>query len=165
MDAAFLIVRLIVGLGIAAHGSQKLFGSLGGHGLAGTGGFMEQLGFRPGKMFALAAGLGEFAGGLLIALGFLGPIGPALVIAVMVTAILTVHISKGFWQTNGGYELNLMYICAALLLAFAGFGAFSLDRALGLTLLASPRDDAIVVAIGIVAGALSVAARRKVPAT
>ena len=66
MSIALLIVRLILGLGLAAHGTQKLFGWFGGHGLDGTGGFFENLGFRPGKMFALMAGLGETAGGLSV---------------------------------------------------------------------------------------------------
>jgi putative oxidoreductase len=74
MDAGILIARLIVGLAIAAHGAQKLFGWFGGHGLKGTAGFFESLGFRPGIFFALAAGLGELGGGLLTAAGFLGPV-------------------------------------------------------------------------------------------
>ncbi|HEY8370791.1 MAG TPA: DoxX family membrane protein, partial [Thermodesulfobacteriota bacterium] len=63
MDAALLIARLILGLGLAAHGAQKLFGWFGGYGIKGTGGFMETLGFRPGALFAVAAGLGEVGGG------------------------------------------------------------------------------------------------------
>jgi putative oxidoreductase len=161
MDAAFLIVRLIVGLGLAAHGAQKLFGWFGGHGVAGTGGAFEQLGFRPGGVFALMAGLGEFGGGLLIALGLLGPVGPALLVAVMVTAIGSVHLGKGFFVTNGGYELNLMYIASAVLLAFSGPGAYSLDRALGFTILPTARDAAIVLGLGVLAGLLNLALRRK----
>src|SRR5690242_16864534 len=76
MDAGLLIARLIVGFGLSAHGAQKLFGWFGGHGLKGTGGFFESLGFRPGVLFALAAGLGELGGGLFTAAGFLGPLGP-----------------------------------------------------------------------------------------
>ena len=49
MSIVLLIVRLILGGGLAAHGTQKLFGWFGGHGLDGTGGFFESLGFRPGK--------------------------------------------------------------------------------------------------------------------
>ena len=94
LDVGLLLVRLVFGLAFAAHGAQKLFGWFGGYGLAGTGGFMESLGFRPGKTFATAAGLSEFSGGLLLALGFLGPIGPALVLSVMVVAVITVHANK-----------------------------------------------------------------------
>ncbi|HXW76756.1 MAG TPA: DoxX family protein, partial [Candidatus Eremiobacteraceae bacterium] len=132
MEIALLIARLLVGLGLAAHGAQKLFGWFGGYGLKGTGGFFESLGFRPGPLFAAAAGLGEFGGGLLTALGLGGPIGPALIVMVMLVAIFTVHITKGFFVTNGGYELNLTIIAAALLIAFAGPGAWSFDTMLNI---------------------------------
>src|ERR1700676_3459944 len=105
-----LIVRLVVGLGFAAHGAQKLFGSFGGYGLAGTGGFFETIGFRPGKLFAGAAGLAEFVGGLLLVLGLGGPIAPMLIIATMVVAILAVHAPHGFFASNNGYELPLTNI-------------------------------------------------------
>src|SRR5208283_2121385 len=92
VDIAFLAVRLLVGLAMAAHGSQKLFGWFGGYGLAGTGGFFESLGFRPGKLFALLAGLGEIGSGILIAFGLGGAIGPALLVMVMIVAIVSVHL-------------------------------------------------------------------------
>jgi putative oxidoreductase len=103
MSVATLIVRLILGLGLAAHGTQKLFGCFGGHGLDATGGFFENLGFRPGKMFALMAGLGETAGGFLTVLGLGGALGPVLIVLVMLVAIGAVHITKGFFVTNGGW--------------------------------------------------------------
>src|SRR5438034_9229732 len=78
LDLGLLLIRVVLGLIFAAHGAQKLFGWFGGYGLAGTGGFMESLGFRPGKTFAAEAALGEFVGGLLFALGFLGGVGRAL---------------------------------------------------------------------------------------
>jgi len=161
VDIALLIVRLIVGFAIAAHGAQKLFGWFGGYGLAGTGGFFEQLGWRPGRLFALGAGLGEFGGGVLTLLGFGGPIGPALIVMVMVAAIFSVHISKGFWAQNGGYELPLMYIALALALAlaFAGF-AISLDRALGLVVLGGVAQIWTTLALGAVLGGLNLFARR-----
>jgi putative oxidoreductase len=83
----------------------------------------------------------------------------------MVTAIFSVHISKGFWMTNGGYELNVMYVCSAVLLAYAGFGAYSLDRAIGLSLLPSVREVTIVLLLGALAGFASLASRSRVPAT
>ena len=132
MDQALLILRLVVGLTMAAHGSQKLFGWLGGYGLNGTGGFFEGLGFRPGKFYALAAGVSEFGGGLLIALGLLGPIGPALVLATMVVAAVTVHIRNGWLATSNGIELPLLYAAAAVAIAISGADRFSLDALLGL---------------------------------
>ena len=76
MWTGLLVARMVLGLLIAAHGAQKLFGWFGGYGLAGTGGFFEQLGFRPGRFFAATAGTTEVVGGLLVAFGLLGPIGP-----------------------------------------------------------------------------------------
>ena len=109
MSIALLIARLILGLGLAAHGAQKLFGWFGGHGPKGTGDFFEGVGWRPGVLFAVAAGLGEVGGGLLLALGFLGGIGPGVMILVMLTAIVTVHLGKGFFILNG-WELPGLYI-------------------------------------------------------
>ena len=86
LDLGLLLIRVVLGLIFAAHGAQKLFGWFGGYGLAGTGGFMESLGFRPGKTFAAEAALGEFVGGLLFALGFLGAVGPALMLSGMIVA-------------------------------------------------------------------------------
>src|SRR5271167_1652524 len=135
MVTALLVARVILGLGLAAHGAQKLFGWFGGYGIKGTGGFFEGLGFRPGGMFAAAAGLGEFGGGMLTALGLGGPIGPALAILVMLVAIFTVHWGKGFFVTSSGSELPLTYISGMLLIMFAGPGAYSLDALVGLTAL------------------------------
>jgi putative oxidoreductase len=160
VNTAILIVRLIVGLGIAAHGSQKAFGWFGGYGLAGTARFFEQLGFRPGALFVLGAALGELGGGLLTALGLGGPIGPALIILVMLVASISVHLPKGFWGQNGGYELPLVYGAVALALAFAGFGAYSLDHALGIAPLADPTQTWIAIAIAVAIALLNVAARR-----
>ncbi|HET7041369.1 MAG TPA: DoxX family protein, partial [Gemmatimonadales bacterium] len=118
LSAGLLVVRLVLGLGIAAHGAQKVLGWFGGRGLAGTGAFLEAMGFRPGARFAALAGLGEIAGGLLVAVGLLGPVGPAIITAVMVVAIVTAHWKNGFFVTAGGYETALMYIVGASAIAF-----------------------------------------------
>src|ERR687888_2113971 len=103
MGLALLGLRLVVGLGFAAHGAQKLFGVFGGYGIDGTAGFFEQIGLRPGKLHAWAAGIAEFAGGLLIALGLVTPFAAAALIAVT-AAVLTVHLRNGFFVSNNGYE-------------------------------------------------------------
>ena len=90
MDTGLVILRLVIGPLMAAHGAQKLFGWFGGYGLNGTGGFFEQLGFRPGRLFAGAAGAAELASGTLVTLGLFGPVGPALMISVMVVAAVSV---------------------------------------------------------------------------
>lgn len=149
MNVALLILRLVMGLGIAAHGSQKLFGWFGGGGIKGTGPIFESLGFRPGNVFALLAGLSEFSGGLLLALGFLNPIGSALMVSVMLTAILTFHRGHGFFTTNNGSELPLLYISGAVVVAFAGPGRYSLDRVLGLDSLLPQSVVWMVVGFGV----------------
>ena len=94
MAIGLLLVRLVFGGLMAAHGSQKAFGWFGGYGLTGTGTFFEQFGFRPGRLFA-AAGLTEVLGGVLVAVGLGGPIGPALMVSVMIVAVVSVHWGMG----------------------------------------------------------------------
>ena len=162
MDLALLLVRLI-GLGFAAHGAQKLFGWFGGYGLAGTGSFFESIGLRPGRFFATAAGVSELVGGLLMALGLFGPIGPMLIIAVMTTAILTVHLPNGFFGQNNGYELPLTYSLIALAIAIGGPGAYSLDAMLGIGAISTPALCWGAVGLGIIGGIGNAALRRKAP--
>jgi putative oxidoreductase len=133
MHEGLLVLRLVAGLVMAAHGTQKLFGWFGGYGIAGTGRFFEGLGFRPGHLFAAAAGASEFVGGLLIAAGFLGPLGPVAVLATMIIAIGTVHWANGLFTANNGVELPLLYAGIAIAIIFTGPGAYSLDAVLGLT--------------------------------
>jgi putative oxidoreductase len=152
MEWGLLIIRAAVGLTLAAHGAQKLFGAFGGHGIAGTGAFFESLGFRPGRRFAALAGLGELGGGLGVALGLLTPLAAATVVATMVVAVWSVHREKGFFATDGGYEYNFILVAAAAGIAFAGPGALSLDAALGLSL-AGVAWGVAALALGI-AGAL-----------
>lgn len=164
MDIAFLFIRIVLGLYIAAHGTQKLFGWFGGYGLAGTGGFFESLGFRPGRFFAFAAGAGELAGGVLTLLGLGGALGPAIIVMVMVVAALSVHAKNGLLGTNNGIELNAFYVLSAVAVAFAGNGAFSLDRALGLSVLATPAQVSILLVAAVVLGLLNLLARRSATA-
>jgi putative oxidoreductase len=131
MDLALLILRVVVGVLFVGHGAQKLFGILGGHGLAGTAGFFESIGLRPGRIHAPAAGAAEFVGGALLALGLATPLGSLLIIAVMVAAVATVHLPNGVWATGNGYELNLVYGAVAFALAGIGAGTVSLDHVIG----------------------------------
>lgn len=160
MDAGLLIARVVFGALMAAHGGQKLFGWLGGYGIAGTGGFFESLGFRPGRLFAAAAGASEFIGGLLLALGLLGPIGPALVIAVMLVAAVTVHLHGGLLATTNGIEVPLLYGAAAAALALTGPGLYSLDAAIGLASLWTLPVTWAAIGAGILGGAANLALRR-----
>ncbi len=132
MNIGLLVLRVIVGLGFAAHGSQKLFGAFGGGGINGTAGFFEQIGLKPGKAHAWFAGATELFGGLAIALGLLTPVAAAGLIGVMTAAVLTVHVKNGFFNTDQGYEYNLVLAAALFALSGIGAGQWSLDNALGL---------------------------------
>jgi putative oxidoreductase len=165
MSIAFLIVRLILGLGLAAHGTQKLFGWFGGGGIAGTGQSFEGLGFRPGATFALMAGLGETVGGVLTVLGLGGALGPVLIVTVMLVAIFTVHINNGYFASNNGWELPAANIAASLSVAFAGPGSYSLDAALGFGFLYNPVHIWYALAAALVVAALNILARRPASTT
>ena len=161
MDSGLLLARVVFGLLMAAHGSQKLFGWFGGYGLAGTGGFFESLGFRPGKLFAAAAGGTEFVAGLLVAFGLLGPLGPALIVSVMIVAIATVHWANGLFAQNNGIEVPLLYSVAAVAIGLIGNGAYSLDAALGLSW--SAEVVWIALGLGVIGGFANLAIRKATP--
>jgi putative oxidoreductase len=160
MDAGLFALRLVVGLLMAGHGAQMLFGWFGGYGIAGTGGFFETLGFRPGRAFAAAAGTAELFGGLLIAGGLLGPIGPALVLATMIVAAASVHWHNGLFATTNGIEVPLLYAAVAAALALAGPGAYSIDEAVGLRTFWTPELTWAALAVGVIGGVVNLAARR-----
>ena len=162
LSSGMLILRLIVGLVMAAHGAQKLFGWFGGYGLTGTGEFMVQLGFRQGRLFATAAALSEAAGGLLVALGFLGPVGPALIISVMLVAAVTVHWKNGLFATSNGIELPLLFGAAATAIALIGPGRYSLDAVFGITAVWTQTISWIAIGVGVL-GAISNLALRQAP--
>lgn len=163
IDLGLLIVRLVFGLIFAAHGTQKLFGWFGGYGLTGTSGWLESTGYRPGKVFATVLGLTEVSAGLLFALGLLGPVGPALIIAVMIVAMVTVHWKNAFFVGTNGIEHPLMFAVAAIGLALTGPGRYSLDYALRWQRWETPGITWVVLAIGAIGGLLNLAVRRPAP--
>jgi putative oxidoreductase len=125
-----LLLRVVLGGTLFAHGAQKLFGWFGGHGREGTAGFFGSLGFRNAALMAVMAGLAE-TGGLLLALGFLTPLAAFGIVVTMIVAVATVHWTKGFFAANGGYEFNLLILASAVALAATGPGRFSIDNAIG----------------------------------
>jgi putative oxidoreductase len=164
LSAGLLVLRLVVGLLMAAHGSQKLFGWFGGHGIAGTGMYFESIGFRPGHLFARVAATTELVSGLLVALGLLGPVGPALMLSVMIVAAVSVHWPNGLFASSNGIELALFYGTAAIGLALIGFGNYSLDALFGLQSLYTPTWAFVALAVGAVGGIGNLFARRPVAA-
>jgi putative oxidoreductase len=133
-DLAPFIVRLAQGSLMADHGAQKLFGTFGGPGLEGTSEFMETLGLKPGHPWATLAGLSEFGGGVLTALGLLNPLGPLGVIAAMAMATTKAHWGKPIWVTEGGAELPVLNLAVSTALMIREPDKYSLDRVLGIRL-------------------------------
>ena len=129
------VLRVMVGITFIAHGAQKLFGIWGGAGLAGTGAYFDSIGLSPGFPLAVAVGLTEFGGGLLLVAGALTPIAVGALMLTMLGAIVKVHLANGYflnWAiTPGkghGVEYNLVLVAALICLAFTGPGAFSIEH-------------------------------------
>lgn len=141
-DIGLLILRVVVGLLLAGHGAQKLFGWFGGPGINGFAGGLVKMGVWPPSFWARVGGLAEFGGGVLFALGFLEPIGPIGIIAAMLTAIALVHWGKGIWSSKGGSEFPLTNIVVAVAVLFTGSGAYSLDRLLSIAL---PEKTSLII--------------------
>ncbi len=160
LGTGLLLGRLILGALMVGHATQKLFGWFGGYGIAGTAGYFEQLGFRPGRLFVITAALSEAASGILLALGLLGPVGPALLLSVMIVAAISVHWKNGVFATANGIEVPLLYATGAIALAFTGFGPFALDAALGIEGAWTPAIKAAALAVGVAGGVANLLARR-----
>lgn len=159
MDNGLLLARVTLGLLMAAHGSQKLFGWFGGHGLEATAGFFQSLGFRPGRLMATVASALEIASGLLLALGLLSPVAAAVMVSMMIVAG-SVHWPNGFFAMGNGIELNVLYAVGAATIALTGPGAHSLDAASGLTSFYTPAFVWTALGLGVVGGFVNIGLRR-----
>ncbi len=162
MSGVLLILRIVVGVLFLGHGTQKLFGWFGGHGLEGTAGFFSSLRFRPPKLAAFAAGGSEALGGLLFVFGLLTPLAAAMIVGVMLNAIFAVHWQHGPWVTEGGFEYPLVMAAAAVAIVGAGPGMYAIDHFLGYDVWGGAWA-AVTAAVGIVA-ALVVLGTRARPA-
>jgi putative oxidoreductase len=133
-SVAFLILRVVAGLTLAAHGAQKLFGWFDGPGAANlTQGFKQQ-GYKPAGLWVLFVILGELGGGLSVALGLLTPLGAAGMFAAMFMAIFKAHWSNGFFNSKRGIEFPLLLLTIGVTIGLAGPGDYALDHLLGLVL-------------------------------
>ena len=144
VNIGLLIVRLVVGLVFAGHGAQKLFGWFGGHGLSGHAQLLEKMDVHPARFWAWISALAEFLGGLGLAFGLLTPLAATVLIGTMIIAIVRVHWSDGFWNTNRGFEFPLVLATVAFVIGLTGPGIYSLDYEFGLSL---PEPLTYVVAL------------------
>src|SRR4029077_21230607 len=156
-----LILRLVIGLTVAAHGAQKLFGWWGGPGMNGWTGAMNHMRIRPATPWAWTSALAEFGGGLGLALGFLNPLPSYAIAGSMIVAVALVHLPKGFFTSKGGYEFNLSILAAVAAVALAGPGAYSLDAALGIHL---PEPATLIVGTVLLLVGVGVALGTRAPA-
>jgi putative oxidoreductase len=160
MNAGLLILRLVVGLALAAHGAQKLFGWWGGSGLRGMRGHLTHMRFRPASLWVAGAVGTEIGGGLLLALGLLSPLGSVGAGAAMLMAIVSVHWGRGFFGP-GGFEMALLYLVPAAVLGITGPGSYSLDSLFGIAL---PEPVTGLVAAGLAVAGVAVAMAGRAPA-
>jgi len=160
MSAGLLLIRLVVGVLLVGHGTQKLFGWLGGYGIEGTGQYFEGIGFRPGRTFAALAGVAETFGGLLLLLGLMQPLATILIVSVMITAIGSVHLGHGWFAATNGPEVPILYATVAAAVALTGPGSYSGDAVFGLLPLWTPALKLGAIAVGVVGGLMNLAIRR-----
>src|SRR5690348_8623925 len=134
LNLGLLVLRLVGGLIIAAHGSQKLFGWFGGPGFVKAAQGYEKQGYKPAWLWAFLVILGELGGGLSLAFGFLTPLGAAGIFGAMLMAIVKVHWKNGFWNSNRGIEFPLSLLGIAVGIGIAGPGTYALDPFFGITM-------------------------------
>ncbi|MET0897255.1 MAG: DoxX family protein [Mycobacterium sp.] len=123
-DFALLVLRVVLGLTMAAHGYNKFFG--GGR-IPGTAGWFDSIGMKPGLFHARVAASTEMAAGIGLALGLLTPVPAAGFVALMLVAAWTVHRKNGFFIVKEGWEYNLILAVVAVAIAGIGAGKLSLD--------------------------------------
>nr|WP_052477695.1 DoxX family protein [Kibdelosporangium sp. MJ126-NF4]CEL13354.1 Membrane protein, distant similarity to thiosulphate:quinone oxidoreductase DoxD [Kibdelosporangium sp. MJ126-NF4]CTQ99044.1 Membrane protein, distant similarity to thiosulphate:quinone oxidoreductase DoxD [Kibdelosporangium sp. MJ126-NF4] len=160
MEVGLLVVRAVVGLVMAYHGTEKLFGWWGADGLDGAARFFGRQGFRPPRLMAAVAGLTETGGGVLLALGLLTPLAALMLVGTFVN-IVVLHLPNGLSRRRNGFEYELVLMAATVCVAFTGPGALAVDAVLGVDF-AGAAWGAAVVGLGVVSG-LAVSATRAKP--
>ncbi len=163
LDFTLLLLRVSIGITLAAHGYNKFFG--GGR-IPGTAGWFESLGMKPGKLHAVMAASTEIGAGVLLAAGLLTPLAGAGFVGVMLVAAWTHNKVNGFFIVKQGWEYNFVLAITAVCIAGIGPARWSLDRALGID------DDldgwvglAIAAGLGVAAGIAQMAIFYRRPAT
>jgi putative oxidoreductase len=161
-DFGLLILRVVVGGTVFAHGAQKAFGWWGGHGYDGWRDAIGGMGFQPVGFWTAVSVAAELSGGLLV-LGFLTPIVAAVLIGHLIVVIGQVHLPHGFFSTAGGYEFPLSLWAGAAALLFAGPGGASVDALIGFEVTATA--SVILFVLAIAGGLISLSAPHLLPRT
>lgn len=128
LDWGILVLRLGIGIMFVAHGLQMVFGLFGGPGVKGFSGMLSSLGFFPAIFWAYVASYTVLVGGLLLILGVQTRLAATLLLIFILTAAIKVHLSKGFFLSNGGFEYTFVIAAACLALILLGPGKFSILR-------------------------------------
>lgn len=144
VDAAALLLRVVVGLTMVAHGYNHLSS------LAGTTRWFASVGLRPPRLHATLSGAGEIAAGAALVLGLLTPLAAAFVVGTMVVAGVTVHRRNGFFVFREGYEYVLMIAVVCAVIGLLGPGVLAVDHLLGIAdALDGVRGLALSVGLGV----------------
>ena len=128
MNIAILVLRICLGAIFVGHGMQKVFGAFGGPGISGFSQMLSGLGFAPAVFWAYLAAYTELIGGLLIVFGICTRFAALFIFILIIVATLKVHLLKGFFMANGGFEYNLLIIGVCIALAVLGGGKFSITN-------------------------------------
>ncbi|HVX18516.1 MAG TPA: DoxX family protein [Acidimicrobiales bacterium] len=155
LNLGLLILRVVIGLTLAAHGYNKFFG--GGR-IPGTAAWFDSMGMRPGKLQAVMAASMEMISGILLAVGLLTPFAGAGFVGLMCVAYYTVHRPNGFFIVKSGYEYNVILATIGVALAVTGAGQWSLDDKLGIWTSLNGWPGLLIAVVGGVGGAVALLA-------
>jgi len=134
LNLGLLLLRLVIGLTLAVHGAQKLFGWFAGSGLTRLMQGFEKQRFKPVWLWVCLVIVGELGGGISFALGFLTPLGAAGIFGAMFMATFKSHWKNGFIASKGGYEYTLVLMAVSTAIGLIGPGSYSLDALFGIVL-------------------------------
>lgn len=148
MDLGLLLLRLVLATVLYMHGTQKLRGWFSGPGLERAGKLFDSLGQRPGRRMAQLAATCELSGSFLVAVGLVTPLGAAILAGTMIVAGGALTMSKKTpWNALGGGEYPFVLAAFALVLGFAGPGAWSIDSAISAPWVTSSNGKALITGI------------------
>lgn len=146
VSKGLLLLRLVVGLLFVAHALQKILGWFGGPGMTAWTESVAKLGLRPASFWAPVEAAGELGGGILLVLGLFTAAGAALIVGDMVVATYKVHLAKGLFAQEGGFEYNLVLAAILVAIGLMGPGLYAFDRRLPF---AQPRPATFLVALAV----------------